>query len=424
MTFNSNIDRRGLANEWKNNYKKFKEDASNNKMTLAGYLNEISPAVNENDKPNAIHDLMAAKGLRMKDIPGVPSSLVEDFKHNEADLALLSADLQEYYEKGFTINHDRRASIGSLPAGSPMRPFDEQFEGPRKRSGMRLRLNQIIAESKSNTNVDGRITELVLPDPDKQMLPKAPGAEPKIAKVGFGTRKYTLKQVALAIEFTYQFARENQIRAAALRDWADEIQINHEIGLVRDGLRTVLSDAPINEDGTQTQSIKQVGAGSGNAKHYSVETLSELLFELDGDYVADTFVGGPVAVSRFLQIGLGNSNLLLSDLDQAPDLQARFRTLNNGLLIPEQWAAYKTDIRPVTDTVTDATQSDTLAVDQNQLLFFDSTKTLGYVTLIGGDLTESHQDPLKQLFYEILSRYYEFYVKKLDSRMKVYFQTS
>ena len=101
-----------------------------------------------------------------------------------------------------------------------------------------------------------------------------------------------------------------------------------------------------------------------------------------------------------------------------PDLVSTPNAMNN-IMLPTQYGVVKENIGPV-GGVRGATNTLT-ATANNDLLFFDSMETLGYIRQLNSETNELDTDPSQQFVTRYLSRYYGFYLNDFHGRMKVYF---
>ena len=412
-----NIPRSALAEEWKRNYKEFERNAQDQKLGLAGYLNIISPDPESEFAPvNAVHTLMQKERLRMKSTRYAPASLLKEFMESEDRKLLLYADMDDYYESCFD-EHPRPpvrnpASLGQYTAGDPFRPWLDTAVTERKRKAPRLRLNQIVAVTDTITGVDLRQPEYRTPDIDEQMQDVGEGGLIPIATITLGSRNITLKKVALGLRWTYEFARNSEVRVDQLRRWVARVAVSHEIALVKEGLNTIMSTV----DG---ESTRLVGT-SGSPKTHTVEDICSLLFELDEPYQVDTVIGGPSAVVSYLNVNTGPTTLGIDYFARAhPELVPNPTPLNN-IMLPTQYGVIKEDIGPA-GASRDATGALKVTGPEKDLLLFDSMETLGYIRQINSETDELDTDPSQQFVTRYLSRYYGFYLNDLNGRMKVIF---
>ena len=293
------IPRNALHEEWKTNYQTFKQNAEDERLSLAGYLNIISPEPESAHGPrNAVHTLMQKEGLRMERTEYAPSSLLQEFMENERRKDLLYADMDHYYDSCFDEHprsHVRNpASLGQFTAGDPFRPFQDTPVRERKRKAPRLRLNQIVGMTDVITGVDLRRPEYTTPDINEQMQEVGEGSLIPVATITMGSRNITLKKVALGLRWTYEFARNSEIRVDQLRRWVARVAVEHEIALVKEGLDTIMSTV----DGESTHVVGSTSA----QKNFTVQDLTALLFELDEPYQVDTVIGGPAGIVNYLGV--------------------------------------------------------------------------------------------------------------------------
>ena len=403
------IPREALHDEWKQNYKEFRDKAQDQKLSLAGYLNTISPEPeNEFSPPNAVHALMQKEGLRMKGTRYAPSSLLKEFMESEDRKELFYAEMDDYYDSCFD-EYPRSpvrnpASLGQYSAGDPFRPFQDQALMERKRKAPRLRLNQIVGVTDVIQGVDLRQPEYTTPDINEQMQDVGEGGLIPVGTVTLGSRHVTLKKVACGIRWTYEFARNSEIRAEALRRWVARVAISHEIALVNEGLSTILSTV----DGESCHHV--------TGKSFTVEDITSLLFELDEPYQVDTVVGGPSPVVKYLNLNTGFTQQTMAYIAAMnPELIPNPSPLNN-IMVPTQYGVIKTDVG--TGVVGASTR---LEYAQNHLLMFDSAETLGYIRQANSETDELDTEPSQQFVTRYLSRYYGFYLNDLNGRMKVEF---
>lgn len=413
------IPRSALHEEWKSNYKTFKQNAEDNRLSLAGYLNIISPEPESPyGPPNALHTLMQKEGLRMEATRHAPASLLQEFMENEERKDLFYADMDDHYDSCFDeyprSSVRNPASLGQFTAGDPFRPFQDTPVVERKRKAPRLRLNQIVGVTDTITGVDLRRPEYTTPDINEQMQEVGEGSLIPVATITMGSRNITLKKVALGLRWTYEFARNSEIRVDQLRRWVTNVAIQHEIALVQEGLTMIMATV----DG---ESIHEVGKASN--KNFTTADITSLLFELDEPYQVDTVVGGPGGVVSYLGV-VGQSTTGGAFLDyfqrMHPELVPSPNPLNN-IMLPTQYGVVKSNIGPAGGVRANSNTLTVTGSNPNDLLLFDSAETLGYIRQLNSETNELDTDPSQQFVTRYLSRYYGFYLNDFNGRMKVYF---
>ena len=415
------IPRSALHDEWKSNYKSFKQNAEDNRLSLAGYLNIISPEPESPyGPPNALHTLMQKEGLRMEATRHAPASLLQEFMENEERKDLFYADMDDHYDSCFDeyprSSVRNPASLGQFTAGDPFRPFQDTPVAERKRKAPRLRLNQIVGVTDTITGVDLRRPEYTTPDINEQMQEVGEGSLIPVATITMGSRNITLKKVALGLRWTYEFARNSEIRVDQLRRWVTNVAIQHEIALVQEGLNMIMATV----DG---EAIHQVGASSNY--NFTVEDITSLLFELDEPYQVDTVVGSPSGIVGYLGVNDYTTARAGAYLDYVqrmhPELVPNPNPLNN-IMLPTQYGVVKSNIGPAGSARTASNFLQVVHATENKdLLLFDSTETLGYIRQLNSETNELDTDPSQQFVTRYLSRYYGFYLNDFNGRMKVYF---
>ena len=423
------VKRSDLSDAWKTNHKEWAAQAREHKMSVAGFLNTICPEEDGSRSiPIALHDIMQKEGLRMASSSGVPSSLIAEFFENDSTLAALAAYVENYYESCMGLSQSglinakqakagTRSSVGDIPAGNAFNDYQIGVFREQTRRGLKLRLAAILADTEEAIRFTHEIPEYITPPIEEQMSDKAEGTDIKAGTIKVGSRTVRLKKVAVALKYTYEFATGDGLRSQAIRTWTRNTAIQHEKALVKQALRTGLGDYEGSDGATKENKFVNQAADD-----YDVETLTRLAFELDEDYVADTVIGGPRTLAKWLNIKIDGAGTTLGQyLALNPDFNQPNQNINTAFLLPTQWAAIKEDIVPTADSTATADNPDTLVASSEQLFFFDSMQLINYVTFPAQDVNESHRDPLQQMLYQILSRYYGFYVGDNNARMKVKF---
>ena len=413
------MTRQQLHEDFKKNSKDLRDMAQGQGKPLSEVLNEMSPNPDsKEDSENALHSLLQRENLRMKDAKHIKSSYIEECTKDTPTQLLFEAYLEEVYNNRFNV--EGRASVGNIPTGDAFRELDFKDVQPQTRRGLRLRLNEIVAETDTVMGDTQSIPEVTTPEEDEMMVDVAEASEIPKAKLTTGSRTATMGKVATQLEVSYEWLRNNNRRATALRQRVDNIAIVHEKSLVRKGLSTVMSTY-VGSD-KKNKSTKQVGAASGTAKTFTPADVVGLQYELDEAYLPDTVIGGPEAVTKFQIASASGLALTFPELaNRMPELGQPARSINVNIGLTSQYGVYTRDILASDGNDVGTKLSDELDVSMDELFFFDSTSTLGYLRQRGGDVSEEDRNISRQVYLRTFSQIYAFYVLDGNGRMKVYF---
>ena len=421
------VPRKALGPEFKTNVAIWRRDASAMGLSFGEYLNRISPEpMDEADPQNAVHSLMRQKGIVMKDGPYRDSSLIEECIDDEESRVLLGTDLQMYYDNilfrgaPHPSRLGARAGIGGLTGGSPFRAFDDLDVQPAQEQGNRVPLANILARVRTVPGTDGRIPEVLPPKDGSTRFDVSEAAQIPVNTVTTGSRKFSLKKMAVGLRWTYEFARNSQERVSALRLWVADMAIENEDILIREAVGVGMSTIPANNssDGLAHANPRFPASTPGN---YDAETMEELVFSIPQRYTLNTVVGGPSTLTKWRLINSGSPNIPLDAFgSQASDLQRRFQSGNINIQYPENTIVYTQSIHPGAGVALDPNNNAHLDVSAGQLFFFDSSRLLEMARQRGAQTRETDQDPGHQFITEYFSDYYEIYIKDYNPRTKLY----
>lgn len=394
-------------------------------MSLCEYLNRTSPdPQNDYDPVNAVHSLMKSHDLAMKNTKYRDSSYVTEFMDSKEKHLLLGADLQNAYETELYRvpgQVSEKASLGGLTAGDPFRQYQDAPVKVQTESGRRVLLSSIIRSREPINTTDFRIPEIVTPKDASQMVDVAEGALIPIATVQMGKRLVTLRKVGIGLRWTYEFVRNNQIRASVLRQWTIELGEDHNDALVEEAAKVAMMTIPAadSSDGKTKSTMRYPTTGNGN---YSADTMSKISYALPQKYVVDTIVGGPNALTKWNLINSGSSNLpLIAFMAQAPEFQGMYQSLNINIAYPRNTIRLTTNIPGAASTF-NADHLDSLDVGDSadQLFFFDSSKTVSMLTQRNSETREQKGNEQDQTTTEFFSQYFGFYVYDVNARVKAF----
>ena len=425
------MTRSQLTADFKSNHEDMAKEASNNRLSLAEYLNDLSPEPSdEYDTPSAVYSIAAHQGLRMKDLSdGRYASTCNDFLETPGGELLLRGCLSEYYRLGSHVVG--RAGVSDLPTTDGWRTVVEGTPKDAKKRGLRLPFQNIVGVSDVITGDSYVVREATTPEHADMMMAVSEGTKIPEVTIQVGTRVVTFYKLATSLRVTYEWMRNSNIRTTELTRRVDKIRIAHDKLRLKKGLQTIMSEV---EAHGETYNTKEVGEGSGNGLSYSKETLMELMFELDEPYMVDTVVAGPAVLVKYLGINTGSQNRELSVLDRVlAELTTGVSSINSNIMIANQWAGIKEDI--VADKQANAGgtatggRSDSLDIAKasgqfEEMLFFDSTETLGFIRQRGGDISERERDIQSQTFLQTFSSTEGQYVYDWNGRLKTYMNPS